>query len=219
MGRLVILQTVIQGKGGSADLPGRAAVETHRAWPQYILRAMNTPRILVEAEFTKKVCTYWLLSGAVVMLICVVTIPLIPLWFLFGMLLTGKYLDHMSCTLTEKTLIVRKGMFNRIEKTIPLEKITDLGLKQGPIMRAMKLHALTVETAGSSGGTSGSGALVSLIGIEDTIGFRNKVLAQRDAIMATGSTPTAPISEPADQALLADIRDTLHRIEDAVKQN
>ena len=180
---------------------------------------MNTPQILVEAEFTKKVCTYWLLSGALVMVLCVVTIPLIPLWFLIGMALTAKYLEHMSCTLTEKTLIVRKGMFNRIEKTIPLEKITDLGLKQGPIMRWMELHALTVETAGSSGGTTGSGALVSLIGIEDTIGFRNKVLAQRDAIMATGSTPTTPAGTPDDESILADIRDTLHRIEDAVKQS
>jgi len=61
---------------------------------------MNTPQILVEAEFTKKVCTYWLLSGALVMVLCVVTIPLIPLWFLIGMALTSKYLEHMSCTLT-----------------------------------------------------------------------------------------------------------------------
>ncbi|MEE3001073.1 MAG: PH domain-containing protein [Planctomycetota bacterium] len=176
-------------------------------------------KILAEAEFTKKACTYWLLSGGVILLICVVTIPLLPFWFIFGMMITGKYLEHMGCTLTEKTLIVRKGMFNRIEKTIPLEKITDLGLKQGPIMRAMDLHALTVETAGSSGGGAG-GALVSLIGIKDTIGFRNQVLAQRDLLnsgdaQAQAASPTAP----SDHEVLSDIRDTLHRIEDAIKQS
>ena len=179
---------------------------------------MNTPRNLVEAEFTNKVCTYWLLSGALVMLVCVITIPLIPLWFIFGTLITRKYLEHISCTLTEKSLIVRKGMFNRIEKTIPLEKITDLGLKQGPIMRAMELHALTVETAGSSGSAGAGGALVSLIGITDTIEFRNKVLAQRDSLMNAESTPTVQRDQPNDQDLLADIRDTLHRIEESVKQ-
>ena len=176
-------------------------------------------KILAEAEFTKKACTYWLLSGGVILLICVVTIPLLPFWFIFGMMITGKYLEHMGCTLTEKTLIVRKGMFNRIEKTIPLEKITDLGLKQGPIMRALDLHALTVETAGSSGGGAG-GALVSLIGIKDTIGFRNQVLAQRDLLIsgdaqAQAASPTAL----SDHEVLSDIRDTLHRIEDAIKQS
>ena len=179
---------------------------------------MSEPRILEEAEFTKKVCTYWLLSGGLVMTICVITIPLLPLWFIFGMMITGKYLEHISCTLTDKTLIVRKGMFNRIEKTIPLEKITDLGLKQGPIMRAMNLHALTVETAGSSGGTSGSGALVTLVGIEDTPAFRNNVLKQRDAL-ATG-TPTAPSpTRDGNPDVLEDIRDTLHRIEEGLRQN
>lgn len=176
-------------------------------------------KILAEAEFTKKACTYWLLSGALNLTVIVVGIPLLPFWFIFGMMITGKYLEHMGCTLTEKTLIVRKGMFNRIEKTIPLEKITDLGLKQGPIMRALDLHALTVETAGSSGGTDG-GALVSLIGIKDTIGFRNQVLAQRDLLnsgdaQAQAASPTAP----SDHEVLSDIRDTLHRIEDAIKQS
>ncbi len=178
---------------------------------------MAEHRILAEAEFTKKACTYWLLSGAVGLTIIVVGIPLLPFWFLFGMMITGKYLEHMSCTLTEKTLIVRKGMFNRIEKTIPLEKITDLGLKQGPIMRAMELHALSVETAGSSGGTTG-GALVSLIGIKDTIGFRNQVLGQRD-LLISGEAKKAAASPVAagDDEVLSDIRDTLRRIEDAIK--
>ena len=86
-------------------------------------------------------------------------------------------------------------------------------------MRALDLHALTVETAGSSGGTDG-GALVSLIGIKDTIGFRNQVLAQRDLLnsgdaQAQAASPTAP----SDHEVLSDIRDTLHRIEDAIKQS
>jgi putative membrane protein len=202
---------------GSVGSPDRTTVETHRAWSQYILSTMSNLKILEEAEFTKKVCTYWLLSGGVLLTVCLVTIPLVPLWFLFGMMLPGKYLEHISCTLTEKTLIVRKGMFNRIEKTIPLEKITDLGLKQGPIMRAMNLYALTVETAGSSGGAAGGGALVSLIGIKDTPAFRNRVLEQRDAI--TGTPSAAHGNSDAGPDVLEDIRDTLHRIEEELRNN
>ena len=84
-------------------------------------------------------------------------------------------------------------------------------------MRAMNLYALTVETAGSSGGAAGGGALVSLIGINDTPAFRNRVLEQRDAIARTpSSTPAAP---GGNLDTLEDIRDTLHRIEETLRNN
>ena len=180
---------------------------------------MSKPTILLEAEFDPKVCTYWLLGGGLLLLVSVAGIPLIPLWFIFGMILTRKYLEYMSCTLTEKTLVVRKGLLNRIEKTVPLEKITDLALKQGPIMRAMQLHTLTIETAGSSGGTAGSGALVGLTGISDCIEFRNQVLAQRDALedrKSSGHTHERTPATDSSVAVLEEIRNSLQRIEQHV---
>lgn len=171
---------------------------------------MTTPRILRDAEFDPRVCTYWLLSGAIIMLVCLFTIPLIPFWFIFGRMITGKFLERISCTLTEQTLIVKKGLFNRIEKTIPLEKITDLALQQGPIMRRMGLKSLSVETAGASGGQS---ALVSLVGIVDTVEFRDTVLAQRDRLNSAKSQTGSPSTPSLERDVLSDIRDTLKRIE------
>ena len=113
-------------------------------------------------------------------------------------------------TLTEQTLIVKKGLFNRIEKTIPLEKITDLALKQGPIMRLMGLNSLSVETAGASGSQS---ALVSLIGIVDTFEFRDTVLAQRDQQNSAKSQAGSASTQSLEGDVLNDIRDTLKRIE------
>ncbi len=176
---------------------------------------MNTPQILREAEFDPKVCTYWLLSGAGALLASVIGIVLIPIWFLIGIPITRTYLDRMSCTLTDKSLVVRKGLLNRIEKTVPLEKITDLALKQGPIMRAMGLHTLTIETAGGSGGTAG-GALVGLTGIVDCIEFRNEVLGQRDRLedrKSGGHASTHAATAGSDTGVLEEIRDTLQRIE------
>lgn len=172
--------------------------------------------ILLEAQFDRKVCLYWLLSGTLVMVVCVVTIPLIPIWLAAGMWITGRYLEHMSCTLTPRTLIVKKGWLNRIEKTIPLEKITDLALKQGPIMRAMNLEALSVETAGSSGGAGG--ALVTMTGIVDTIEFRDRVLAQRDLMNERAESTAAKVETAAPTRdgsieVLQEMRDTLSRIE------
>src|SRR5210317_2124305 len=79
------------------------------------------------AEFNSKVCTYWLLSGALILCYTIVGIPLLLLWFPVGLMFTKRYLDRMECLLTEKTLKVRKGILVRVEKTIPLDKITDMG--------------------------------------------------------------------------------------------
>ncbi len=171
--------------------------------------------ILWEAEFNPKVRTYWLLSGALVLLATVVGIPLLPFWFLFGYALTDRYLKHMRCVLTTGTLEVSKGMFVRVEKTVPLDKITDIGLVHGPIMRYYDLRALSVETAGQSS----AGALVKLIGVVDTEAFRQAVLDQRDKVVAAlAGGEAAPVALPAtgggDQVeLLTEIRDAIHRIE------
>ena len=168
--------------------------------------------IIRRAEFNSKVCTYWLLSGALIFAYTILGIPLLLLWFPIGRVFTRQYLDRMECLLTDKALKVRKGILVRIEKTIPLEKITDMGMVQGPIMRHFDLYKLTVETAGQSG----QGALVSLTGIRDAKSFREAVLKQREAIAATSSD--SPIEagrqEPSDaSSLLSEIRDSLLRIE------
>ena len=173
---------------------------------------MNEEKYIRKAEFNTKVCTYWLLSGALVLVYTIVGIPLLLLWFPIGKLFTKRYLDRMSCVLTDKALEVKKGIFVRVEKTIPLEKITDMGMVQGPIMRHFGLYKLTVETAGQSA----QGALVSLTGIIDAKSFREAVLNQRDVISATSShsTPEAVSQKPIDaSSLLSEIRDTLLRIE------
>ena len=109
-----------------------------------------------------------------------------------------------------------------MEKTIPLDKITDMGLLQGPIMRAMDLERLTVEAAGSSA----PGALASVIGVIDARGFRDAVMKQKELLAAgkTGTEELAPaaavgsatpgVSSDAESIqLLREIRDSLHRLE------
>lgn len=173
---------------------------------------MNEEQYIRKAEFNTKVCTYWLLSGALVLVYTIVGIPLLLLWFPIGKVFTKRYLDRMSCLLTDKALKVRKGIFIRTEKTIPLEKITDMGMVQGPIMRHFGLYKLTVETAGQSA----QGALVSLTGIIDAKAFREAVLNQRDVIsVASSHSASSEVSqEPIDaSSLLSEIRDSLLRIE------
>ena len=178
---------------------------------------MNEEQIIRKAEFNTNVCTYWLLTGAWIMAVTIVGIPFLLLWFPIGLVFTKRYLARMDCTLTDKALKVSKGIFVRVEKTIPLEKITDMGMVQGPIMRHFNLHQLTVETAGQSA----QGALVSLTGIVDAKSFREAVLNQRDLTSATSSksVPETTSQESSDaSSLLTEIRDSLLRIESKLER-
>ena len=175
---------------------------------------MTDERIIRTAAFNPKVCTYWLLTGIIVLTCTIVGIPLLLLWIPLGLFFTGRYLERMECKLTSKALKVKKGILVRVEKTIPLEKITDMGMVQGPIMRQFGLHTLTVETAGQSG----PGSLVSLTGIVDAEDFRETVLLQRDASTESSSKRSEPelsLGQGSSHEILVEIRDSLLRLEKA----
>lgn len=179
---------------------------------------MDDERILREAEFDPRVCTYWLLTYSLIFVASFFGVLFLPFWFYFGRSFLKRYLERMECTLTDRSLKVKKGIFVRVEKTIPLDKITDVALMQGPLMRHFEIESLSVETAGQSA----AGAFVGITGIVGGRAFRDAVLEQRD-IVAT-MQPIGPAAAPAgteetlvmtgtDINLLQDIRDTLHRIE------
>lgn len=172
---------------------------------------MDKERVLREAEFNPNVRSYTLITGIFVLFVTVVGIPLIPVWLIVGRSIAQRQIDRMSCILTDRSLKMKKGIFTRIEKTIPLDKITDVGVIQGPLMRYYGIEALSVETAGQSN----VGALLNLVGVQDGPAFRDAVLAQRDQVTANSNVtaPASPASATADTTLLAEIRDTLLRIE------
>lgn len=170
--------------------------------------------VLREAAFDRAaIKKYYLWQPTIILLCTVVLIPIIPVVLLVTFLVMDKYLDRLSCTLTERTLEIRKGLLNRVESTVPLEKITDLQMFQGPIMRLLGLHGFKLETAGQS--STPGGSLVNMIGITDTPGFRRAVLDQRDRMADGGGRRRVEPVEGADgdAAVLAEIRDTLLRIE------
>ncbi len=172
--------------------------------------------VILEAVFDDKAIIkyHWIVLIPVALFI--VTIPFVLIVAVVYKFLLKRIVANWSATLTSRSLIVRKGLFTKIEKTIPLEKITDLSTTEGPIMRYVGLKRIGIETAGQSGAEGSS--LVSLLGIVDTDDFRSRVLAQRDLVSGSGG-PIGPID--AKRAALAegspdDIREiaaTLHRIE------
>jgi len=177
---------------------------------------------LREAEFNPKVRSYWLLSGTMILVATIVGIVLLPVWWIVGMWATQRYLDRITCTLTERSLKVSRGILVRQEMTVPLDKITDVGLVEGPVMRFLDLQAVRVETAGQST----AGAAIQLVGVRNARGFRDAVLDQRDRVsdlkqVGAGSSDSAEGAAlpqgAAVTALLTEVRDTLQRIEGQIE--
>lgn len=185
---------------------------------------MQEEATIKDAEFNDAVTTYWMLSGTLVCIFTFVGILFLPIWYFVGKWATRKYLASHKCTLTNRSLKVSKGIFTQIEKTVPLDRITDLGVVQGPIMRWFDIEALSVETAGQSG----VGSLIRLTGIKDGRGFRDLVLKQRDKIVFDkGESTASPIAASSATGmesestlkLLTEIRDAIQSLDSTIQGN
>lgn len=169
-------------------------------------------RVIFEATFNPAVKTYWLLSLLLVSSITIVGIPFLIISIPFFFLISGKILAAMSAVVTERKLVVKRGVFNKEEKSIPLEKITDVAMVQGPLMRLFNLYRLSFETAGQSA----QGALVSLIGINDADAFRETILSQKDKLLTnTSAFPKDKVDENDDMKLLIE---SVQRIEQLLEK-
>jgi len=179
---------------------------------------MSEPSVLWDAEFDPKIKSYYLWSTTIILCITIIGIPLAILYFILGNWLITKHIENLGCSLNERTLEIKKGILNKTESTIPLEKITDLQMFQGPIMRYFGLRGFKVETAGQSSGPAG-GSLVNMIGIVDAVEFRKTVLDQRDLLasgspsVAVAAVASAPAATDGSAEILSEIRDVLVRIE------
>ena len=170
-----------------------------------------TGKTLRDAEFDRGFIPYYRVLISLYLAITIVGIPLIPFWLLFSLWYAPEYYRRLSARLTSQAIEIRKGVFNRRESTIPLNRVTDLRLHDGPIMRHFKVRGLRVETAGQAGPHASSEG--DLIGVVDAAEFRNAILMQRQRVL--GAEPDEDAARPAGSAtdLLTEIRDILARIE------
>jgi putative membrane protein len=167
-------------------------------------------KVLRRAEFDADAIIKYHWMGLILASLLIVTIPFTIIAAIIYKIILTRVINSWDCVLMTRSLNVKKGIFNRIEKTVPLEKITDLQMVQGPIMRRFDLHRISVETAGQSG----PGSLISLIGIKNTEAFRKEVLEQRDRMSNASGHPT-----PTDEGdALTQIRDSMARMERLVEK-
>jgi len=168
--------------------------------------------LLASAQFDRRLILYWWLMSNFSFLITVVGILLIPVWIFVGYFVHMKQYENLGMDLTDRSLNVRKGWLFKKQQNIPLDKITDMAVIEGPILSAMGLCHLTIETAGGSGG----GGSAQLTGVADALGFRDLVLRQRDGIAHKGVEATSMQTQTSSaENVLVEIRDILRRIEES----
>lgn len=189
--------------------------------------------VLLSAQFDPRLETYFMLQTLALLLFSFFGIPLIPFWFLLGRGVHKKQYEGLACELTTRSLNVRRGYIFKVQQHLPLDKITDLAVYEGPLLRALGLCSIRIETAG--GGQAVATGQALLPGVMNFEAFRERVLAQRDAIVLGAEASPRMLDDGVRRAaslpndgdwrdgvsrdeVLREIRDSVLRIESHVRR-
>ena len=128
---------------------------------------------------------YWsstLMLGVVGLFMWVVGVIIAVVYALtFGPWLSRKQAEVLEYRLEGTYVFVHQGVFFIKRKTIPLDRITDIILAQGPLLRHFGLWRLDIQTAGSGQ----QRAEASLYGLTDPEQAKQCILSARDAAVLT----------------------------------
>lgn len=140
--------------------------------------------------------------------------------------------DTTWYVLSDRSMRLRRGVWNMHETTITFENIQNIHVQQGPLQRWFGFSNLVVKTAGGGGGSEGQGAAMAgahvgfLEGIANASELRERILARCGRGSGLGESPASLEHEPPATAgvasfdaqqveLLKSIRDFTKRLADA----
>ena len=152
-------------------------------------------------EFDRKIIVYWWMMANLGLLMTVVGIIAMVVWIPFGWIVHKKQFEHMSGALTDRSINMRMGWLFKKQQNIPLDKLTDVSIHEGPILNAFGVVRMQFETAGA--------APFILTGVKNSDQFRDLVLQQRDSLVSAPQQ-SAPSDDSND--VLVEIRDILQQI-------
>ena len=155
---------------------------------------------IMAVEFDRKIIVYWWIMANFGLLVSMIGIPLMLIWLPLGWIAHRKQFEHMSGALTDRSINMRMGWLFKKQQNIPLDKLTDVSIHEGPILNAFGVVRMQFETAGA--------APFILTGVKNSDQCRDLVLQQRDSLVSAPS-PT-PSSGSSD--VLVEIRDLLQEI-------
>lgn len=159
--------------------------------------------IIASAEFKRSIIIYsWLMTN-LVLISTVVGILFLIIWVPFGWIVHMKQFQNMSCELTERGIKIRKGWIFKAQQNIPLDKLTDISIHEGPLLNIFGIVRISIETAGATP--------FMLLGLNKatTSQFRDIVMRQRDLL---SGAQVINVQEGQSNDVLVEIRDILKQI-------
>lgn len=150
-------------------------------------------------------CCAWMFVDSIFTIFIVIGLAVLGVCVVFACIWAPLYYKSVVYHLNDTEMTWKRGVFFRKTGIVPYNRITNVDIVQGPVMRLFGISHLKIETAG--GGASKSSAEIQLEGISDPEPLRQLIMdfvrGQKPAAAATG---TEYKSQNADlQALLEEV--------------
>jgi membrane protein YdbS with pleckstrin-like domain len=162
--------------------------------------------VFASAEFSKGVILYLWIIINLILLSTIIGIVVMLFWVPFGWIVHMKQLENTSLTLTKSGIKIRKGWIFKAQQNIPLDKLTDISIHEGPLLGMCNIVKIAIETAGATP--------FHLNGLKKSVAlqFRDLVMKQRDSIFQTSGPQSTGGQETQSNDVLVEIRDILQQI-------
>ena len=159
-------------------------------------------------------CCAWMFVDSIFTILIVIGLAVLGVCVVFACIWAPLYYKSVVYHLNDTEMTWKRGVFFRKTGIVPYNRITNVDIVQGPVMRLFGISHLKIETAG--GGASKSSAEIQLEGISDPEPLRQLIMdfvrGQKPAAAATG---TEYKSQNADlQALLEEVAAIRHLLEE-----
>jgi uncharacterized protein len=120
------------------------------------------------------------------------------------------YFRSVSYRFTDTEMVWKRGVWFRATGIVPYTKVTNVDIVQGPIMRALGIASLRVQTAGYSG-TNGQLSEIRIEGIQQYEPLREMIMSYVRERRPVAQTPTVVSNEGRMLEELVKIRELLER--------
>jgi membrane protein YdbS with pleckstrin-like domain len=169
--------------------------------------------------------TTWFIVDFILVILLILTCTIVPViiasesdWIITGLTLTGMlilivifvawvrlYYASMWYELKEDEMSWKRGVWFRRTGIVPYNRITNLDVIQGPVMRRLGISTLSIQTAGYSGQAVPE---IRIEGIEHADDLREliRTLVRQSGVHSDGTGGGAPqITLPTDQKIIEEL--------------
>ena len=169
--------------------------------------------------------TTWFIVDFILVILLILTCTIVPViiasesdWILTGLTLTGMlilivifiawvrlYYASMWYELKDDEMSWKRGVWFRRTGIVPYNRITNLDVIQGPVMRRLGISTLSIQTAGYSGQAVPE---IRIEGIEHADDLREliRTLVRQSGVHSDGTGGGAPqITLPTDQKIIEEL--------------